>query len=310
MFDQLAGVDFNKGCFVGQEVVSRMEHRGTARKRIVGVEGEGPLPPSGTDITAGGASIGTLGSVERQLGACASPSRPRRGGEGRRRTVARRRGDRRFAHSCLGASQDSRGGSLMSKAEAKRCPWAGSDALYVAYHDEEWGVPKSDARALFEKLVLEGFQAGLSWITILRKREAFRAAFDNFDAQAMARYGPRKVASLLKDEGIVRHRGKIEAAISNARAFLELEVGPGFSQFLWSFVDGTPKQNAYKKMADLPAETPESKALAKALKSHGFRFTGPTTMHAFMQGVGMVNDHLTGCFRHAECAKLGARFSL
>ena len=198
----------------------------------------------------------------------------------------------------------------MSKAEAPRCPWAGSDPLYIAYHDEEWGVPKTDARALFEKLVLEGFQAGLAWITILRKREAFRAAFDNFDAQAMARYGPRKVASLLKDEGIVRHRGKIEAAISNARAFLELESGPGFSQFLWSFVDGAPKQNAYKKMADLPAETPESKALAKALKSHGFRFTGPTTLHAFMQSVGMVNDHLIGCFRHAECAKLAARFSL
>ena len=198
----------------------------------------------------------------------------------------------------------------MIKREAKRCPWSGSDPLYIAYHDEEWGVPKSDARALFEKLVLEGFQVGLSWITILRKREAFRAAFDNFDAQAMARYGPRKVASLLKDEGIVRHRGKIEAAISNARAFLELESGPGFSQFLWSFVDGAPKQNAYKKMADLPTETPECKALSKALKSHGFRFTGPTTLHAFMQSVGMVNDHLIGCFRHAECAKLAARFSL
>ena len=121
----------------------------------------------------------------------------------------------------------------MSKAQATRCPWAGSDPLYVAYHDEEWGVPKTDARALFEKLVLEGFQAGLSWITILRKREAFRAAFDNFDAEKMASYGQRKVASLLKDEGIVRHRGKIEAAISNAKAFIELESGPGFSQFLW-----------------------------------------------------------------------------
>jgi DNA-3-methyladenine glycosylase I len=198
----------------------------------------------------------------------------------------------------------------MIKREAKRCPWSGSDPLYIAYHDKEWGVPKSDARALFEKLVLEGFQAGLSWITILRKREAFRAAFDNFDAQAMARYGPRKVASLLKDEGIVRHRGKIEAAISNARAFLELESGPGFSQFLWSFVDGAPKQNAYKKMADLPTDTPESKALSKALKRHGLRFTGPTTLHALMQSVGMVNDHLTGCFRHKECAKLAARFSL
>jgi DNA-3-methyladenine glycosylase I len=198
----------------------------------------------------------------------------------------------------------------MSKKDATRCPWSGSDPLYIAYHDAEWGVPKSDARALFEKLVLEGFQAGLSWITILRKREAFRAAFDNFDAEKMARYGERKIASLLKDEGIIRHRGKIEAAISNADAFLELESGPGFSRFLWGFVDGTPKQNAYQKMADLLPETPESKALSKALKSHGFRFTGPTTLHAFMQSVGMVNDHLVGCFRHEECAKLGARFSL
>jgi DNA-3-methyladenine glycosylase I len=162
-----------------------------------------------------------------------------------------------------------------------------------------------DDRVLFEFLVLEGAQAGLAWITILRKREAFRAAFDNFDAEAMSRYGQRKVASLLKDEGIVRHRGKIEAAISNAKAFLELESGPGFSQFLWGFADGKPKQNAYKKMADMPAVTPESTAMAKALKSNGFRFCGPTTLHAFMQSVGMVNDHLTTCFRHAECAKLG-----
>ena len=193
----------------------------------------------------------------------------------------------------------------MSKAQATRCPWTGSDPLYVAYHDVEWGVPKTDARALFEKLVLEGFQAGLSWITILRKREAFRAAFDNFDAEKMARYGQRKVTSLLKDEGIVRHRGKIEAAISNAKAFIELESGPGFSQFLWDFVDGKPKQNAYRQMSDMPAVTSESTAMAKALKSHGFRFCGPTTLHAFMQSVGMVNDHLTICFRHAECAKLG-----
>jgi DNA-3-methyladenine glycosylase I len=197
----------------------------------------------------------------------------------------------------------------MSHAQSRRCPWAGSDPLYVAYHDEEWGVPKTDARALFEKLVLEGFQAGLAWITILRKREAFRAAFDNFDAETMAHYGQRKVASLLKDEGIVRHRGKIEAAISNAKAFLDLESGPGFSQFLWGFVDRTPRQNAYEHMADIPAATPESNALAKALKERGFCFCGPTTLHAFMQGIGMVNDHLTGCFRHAECAKLGSRFS-
>ncbi|MGC2409053.1 MAG: DNA-3-methyladenine glycosylase I [Methyloceanibacter sp.] len=192
----------------------------------------------------------------------------------------------------------------MSLAQVKRCPWAGSDPLYVAYHDEEWGVPKSDARALFEKLVLEGFQAGLAWITILRKREAFRAAFDDFDAEAMVRYGPRKVTNLLNDAGIVRHRGKIEAAISNARAFLELESGPGFSQFLWSFVEGRPKQHHYQSMLEIPAETPKSCALAKALKDRGFRFCGPTTLHAFMQSVGMVNDHLTSCYRHAACAKL------
>jgi DNA-3-methyladenine glycosylase I len=192
----------------------------------------------------------------------------------------------------------------MSRAQVKRCPWAGSDPLYVAYHDEEWGVPKSDARALFEKLVLEGFQAGLAWITILRKREAFRAAFDDFDAEAMVRYGPRKVTNLLNDAGIVRHRGKIEAAISNARAFLELESGPGFSQFLWSFVEGRPKQHRYQSMLEIPAETPKSRMLAKALKDRGFRFCGPTTLHAFMQSVGMVNDHLTSCYRHAACAKL------
>ncbi len=195
----------------------------------------------------------------------------------------------------------------MSAAKLERCPWAGSDPLYIAYHDEEWGVPKTDPRALFEKLVLEGFQAGLAWITILRKREAFRAAFDDFDAGIMAGYGKRKVASLLKDAGIVRHRGKIEAAISNAKAFLELEQGPGFSQFLWSFVDGKPTQNAYRRMADIPAETAQSRALSKALKERGFRFCGPTTLHAFMQSVGMVNDHLVGCPRHAECGELGAK---
>jgi DNA-3-methyladenine glycosylase I len=195
----------------------------------------------------------------------------------------------------------------MSAAKLERCPWAGADPLYIAYHDEEWGVPKTDPRALFEKLVLEGFQAGLAWITILRKREAFRAAFDNFDAEIMAGYGKRKVASLLKDAGIVRHCGKIEAAISNAKAFLELEEGPGFSQFLWSLVDGKPTQNAYRRMADIPPETAQSRALSKALKERGFRFCGPTTLHAFMQSVGMVNDHLVSCPRHAECGKLGQK---
>lgn len=193
----------------------------------------------------------------------------------------------------------------MNRAEPMRCPWPGSDPLYVAYHDEEWGVPKTNARALFEKLVLEGFQAGLSWITILRKRENFRAAFDNFDAEAMAGYGARKINSLMADAGIVRHRGKIEAAISNAQAFLDLEAGPGFSRFLWSFVDGKPKQSRYARMTEIPTRTPESIALAKALKQRGFRFFGPTTAHAFMQSVGMVNDHLTSCYRRSECAKLG-----
>jgi len=195
----------------------------------------------------------------------------------------------------------------MSAAKLERCPCAGADPLYIAYHDEEWGVPKTDSHALFEKLVLEGFQAGLAWITILRKREAFRAAFDNFDAEIMACYGKRKVASLLKDAGIVRHRGKIEAAISNAKAFLELEEGPGFSRFLWGFVDGKPTQNAYRRMAEIPAETAQSRALSKALKERGFRFCGPTTLHAFMQSVGMVNDHLVSCPRHAECGKLGQK---
>ncbi len=194
------------------------------------------------------------------------------------------------------------------RATLERCPWAGTDPLYVAYHDAEWGVPKSDPRALFEKLVLEGFQAGLAWITILRKRERFRMAFDDFDASAIARYGPKKIEKLLADPGIVRHRGKIEAAIANARAMLELEAAEGFSPFLWSFAGGRPKQNRYRRMADMPTETPESRALAKALKTRGFRFCGPTTMHAFMQGVGMVNDHLLSCHRYAACAKLGRGF--
>jgi len=196
-----------------------------------------------------------------------------------------------------------------TRSETGRCPWPGTDELYVAYHDEEWGVPKTDPRALFEKLVLEGFQAGLSWITILRKRENFRAAFDDFDAERVARYSPKRIERLLADAGIVRHRGKIEAAIDNARAYLALEAGPGFSKFVWSFAGGKPKQNRYKSPAEIPAVTPESHALAKALKAHGFRFCGPTTAYAFMQSVGMVNDHLVTCHRHAACAKLSRRFA-
>ncbi|ODA67297.1 DNA-3-methyladenine glycosylase 1 [Methyloligella halotolerans] len=189
-------------------------------------------------------------------------------------------------------------------ADGTRCGWAGSDPLYIAYHDNEWGVPQHDARALFEKLVLEGFQAGLSWITILRKRERFREVFENFDPEKVARFGPDKVDALVADPGIIRHRGKIEAAIGNAQAFLELDGKEGFSQFIWSFVDGAPIQNRFRSLSEVPAETAESRALSKALKARGFRFCGPTTLYAMMQSMGLVNDHMVSCPRHAACEEL------
>jgi DNA-3-methyladenine glycosylase I len=180
-----------------------------------------------------------------------------------------------------------------------RCGWAGSDPLYVAYHDQEWGVPLRDDRALFEMLILEGFQAGLSWLTILRKRESFRRAFDGFEPAAVAVYDEQKVAALLADPGIVRNRAKIEGAISSARAYLELMAAPGgASEFLWQFVDGQPIVNRRRSMAEVTAETPEARAMAKALKARGFKFCGPTICYAFMQAVGMVDDHLVDCFRH------------
>jgi DNA-3-methyladenine glycosylase I len=192
------------------------------------------------------------------------------------------------------------------KANSKRCPWPGNDALYIAYHDKEWGVPEWDDRALYEKLVLDGFQAGLSWITILRKREAFRHAFDGFDPEKIARYSPRKVEALMRDEGIVRNRAKIEGAIQSARTWLDLmEASRGFSPFLWDFVGGTPIVNRYKVIREIPAETEISRAMSKELKSRGFKFCGPTIVYAFMQATGMVNDHLIGCPRHAACEKLG-----
>jgi DNA-3-methyladenine glycosylase I len=194
----------------------------------------------------------------------------------------------------------------MNGREPKRCPWPGSDPLYLAYHDEEWGVPERDDRALYEKLVLDGFQAGLSWITILRKREAFRRAFDGFEPERIASYPQKKVAALMQDPGIVRNRMKIEGAISSARAWLDImETGPGFSAFLWDFVDGKPIVNRYKTIGQVPAETPLSRAISKELKSRGFKFCGPTIVYAFMQATGMVNDHLTTCHRHAACTKLG-----
>ena len=190
-------------------------------------------------------------------------------------------------------------------SDAGRCPWPGEDPLYVAYHDEEWGVPEYDDRALFEKLILDGFQAGLSWITILRKRETFREAFDGFEPETIAQYKPARVEKLLKNPGIIRHRGKIEATIGNARAWLDMmEKGEGFSDFLWSFTDGVPQQNKWKSIAQVPAETPMSVSMSKELKKRGFKFCGPTIVYAFAQAVGIVNDHLVTCPRHKTCSAL------
>ncbi|WP_225028779.1 DNA-3-methyladenine glycosylase I [Xinfangfangia pollutisoli] len=187
-------------------------------------------------------------------------------------------------------------------APARRCTWCGTDPLYVAYHDTDWGRPERDPRALWEKLILDGFQAGLSWITILRKRENFRAAFQGFHPEQIATWGEDHVQRLLADPGIIRHRGKIEGTIASARAYLKIEAEQGFSPFLWSFVGGAPVQNRFASMAEVPTKTPESEAMAKALKAHGFKFCGPTITYAFMQAVGMVNDHMTHCPAHAECA--------
>ena len=189
--------------------------------------------------------------------------------------------------------------------ESGRCPWCGTDPLYVAYHDEEWGVPEWDSRALYEKLMLDGFQAGLSWYTILKKRPAFQAASYGFDPVTIAKFGAAAVNRLLGNAGIVRHRGKIEAAITAARQWIEIEADGGFDKFLWDFVDGKPLQNELVWMSDVQAETPLSKEVSKALKARGFKFVGPTIVYAFMQAVGMVNDHLIGCPRHAEVAALG-----
>ena len=189
-----------------------------------------------------------------------------------------------------------------------RCPWPKDDPLYVAYHDSEWGVPEYDDRALYEKLMLDGFQAGLSWIVILRKRDNFRRAFDGFAPEKIARYRPAKIERLMQDPGIVRNRAKIEGAVLSARAFLDImEKGPGFSKLLWDFVDGKPKVNHYKSTRQVPDETATSRAISKDLKERGFKFCGPTIVYAFMQAVGMVNDHLITCHRHDAVQKLGSR---
>ena len=188
-----------------------------------------------------------------------------------------------------------------------RCGWPGVDPLYVAYHDNEWGVPEYDSRALFEKLLLDGFQAGLSWITILKKRDAFRAGFDGFDPKIVADYGEAEIARLLADKGIVRHRGKIEATIGNARAWAEIEARQGFDNFLWNYVDGQPLQNRFASMAEVPTETPLSRQISKDLKKAGFKFCGPTIVYAFMEAVGMVNDHIVTCPRHVPVAAMARR---
>ncbi len=183
-----------------------------------------------------------------------------------------------------------------------RCEWAGSDPLYVAYHDTEWGVPLHDDRALFELLTLEGAQAGLAWITILRKREGYRRAFGGFDPGRVAAYGDADEARLLADPGIVRNRAKVASAIGNARAWLRLAEERSPTEHLWSFVGGEPVVNRWNALSDIPAETDASRALSRDLRARGFRFVGPTIVYAFMQSAGLVNDHVIGCFRHAELA--------
>ena len=186
-----------------------------------------------------------------------------------------------------------------------RCPWPGDDPFYMAYHDDEWGVPEYDDRALFEKLILDGFQAGLSWITILRKRDNFRKAFDGFEPKLIARYDAGKIHALMNDAGIVRNRAKIEGTVASAKAYLQImDEGPGFSRLLWDFVDGRPKVNTFKTTRSVPASTPVSVAISKELSSRGFKFVGPTIVYAFMQATGMVNDHLVSCHCHESCSKL------
>lgn len=188
-----------------------------------------------------------------------------------------------------------------------RCPWAKGEN-YVAYHDQEWGVPVHDDRLLFEFLILEGAQAGLSWSTILNKRDAYRVAYDQFDPQVVAKYGKRKESALLANAGIVRNRLKVQSSVTNAQAFLHVQAEFGsFDKFIWSFVDSVPRQNARRSLQEVPAQTPESDAMSKELKRRGFRFVGTTICYAMMQAVGMVNDHLVSCFRHDEVRRLSGR---
>jgi len=191
--------------------------------------------------------------------------------------------------------------------EKKRCGWCGTDELYVAYHDEDWGVPVWDDRTLFEFLILEGAQAGLSWSTILNKREGYRRLYDGFDPRIVALYDEGKRVELLSDPAIVRNRAKVAASIGNAQAFLKVQAEFGsFSDYIWRFTDGRPIENAWKTLAEIPATTPLAETVSKDLKKRGFKFVGPTIVYAHMQATGMVNDHLVSCFRHTEIAGMGA----
>jgi DNA-3-methyladenine glycosylase I len=185
-----------------------------------------------------------------------------------------------------------------------RCDWAGPDQIYIDYHDHEWGVPEYDSRALWEKLVLDGFQAGLSWITILKKRENFRTAFAGFDPDIIATWGEAEIARLLANPGIIRHRGKIAATITNAQAWQRIEAQQGFARFLWDYVDGVPLRTTHADRRDIPTQTPLSLQISKDLKKAGFRFCGPTIVYAFMEATGLINNHITTCPRHADCARL------
>ncbi|MCL4141761.1 UNVERIFIED_CONTAM: hypothetical protein GTU68_049323, partial [Idotea baltica] len=185
-----------------------------------------------------------------------------------------------------------------------RCEWAGPEQIYFDYHDTEWGVPEYDSRALWEKLILDGFQAGLSWITILKKRDAFREAFEGFDPNVIADWGEADIQRLLGNAGIIRHRGKIQAAITNARAWQRIEVEQGFDKFMWDYVGGTPLQNQFEKQSDVPPKTALSEQVSKDLKKAGFKYCGPTIVYAWMEACGLVNDHLIGCPRHAEVARM------
>ena len=186
----------------------------------------------------------------------------------------------------------------------ERCDWAGPEQIYLDYHDTDWGVPEYDSRALWEKLVLDGFQAGLSWITILKKRENFREAFAGFDPDVIATWGAADVDRLLQNPGIIRHRGKIEATITNARVWQQIEAREGFDTYLWNYVDGVPLQNSFERHSDVPTSTLLSTQISKDLKKQGFKFCGPTIVYAFMEAVGMVNDHLVGCYRHHAVKKM------